>query len=226
MNPRIRLVLFGLAAVLALGSPFWGPLVMRRMPFFHVHRIEILGAHYVSSADVVARLNVDTMKSVWDPTAPLEARVESFPEVAKAVIERKLPGALVVHVTERIPVAFVQSSGGMRAYDERGALLPIDPARVTVDLPVLWQRDTVLLRLLGAMRIEMPGLYSRLTFARRGAGNDVIFLLDTERVRVMRDVTLDRLADIAPVEDDLAKKHLRVAEIDLRYRDQVIARLP
>jgi cell division protein FtsQ len=42
----------------------------------------------------------------------------------------------------------------------------------------------------------------------------------------MRDVTLDRLADIAPVEDDLAKKHLRVAEIDLRYRDQVIARLP
>jgi cell division protein FtsQ len=226
MNPRIRLALIGIGALLVMGSPFWGPLVMRRMAFFRVHRVEILGAHYVATTDIVARLNVDTMKSVWDPTGPLEARVESFPEVASAVVERKLPGTLVVHITERVPVAFVQSGGGMRAYDERGALLPIDPSRVTVDVPVLWQRDTVLLRLLGAMRTGMPSLYSRLSFARRGTGDDVIFLLDTERVRVMRNVTLDRLADIAPVEDDLAKKHLRVAEIDLRYRDQVIARLP
>jgi len=44
-------------------------------------------------------------------------------------------------------------------------------------------------------------------------------------VRVMQDVTLERLADIGPVEADLSRKQLRVAEIDLRYRDQVIARV-
>lgn len=226
MNRPIRVALVALGAVLVLGSPFWGPLVMRRMTFFRVHRIEILGAHYVSSSDILARLNVDTMKSVWDPTGPLAARVESFPEVAKAVVNRKLPGTLVVQITERIPVALVPGSGGLRVYDERGAMLPIDPSKVAVDAPVLAQRDTVLLRLLGAMRRGMPALYARLSLARRGTADDVIFQLDTERVRAMRNVTLDRLADIAPVEDDLAKKHLRVAEIDLRYRDQVIARLP
>jgi len=42
----------------------------------------------------------------------------------------------------------------------------------------------------------------------------------------MRDVTADRFAEIDPVEDDLTRRGLRAAEIDLRYRDQVIARLP
>jgi hypothetical protein len=41
----------------------------------------------------------------------------------------------------------------------------------------------------------------------------------------MADVTVSRLADIFPVEHDLARRQARVAEIDLRYRDQVIARL-
>jgi hypothetical protein len=42
----------------------------------------------------------------------------------------------------------------------------------------------------------------------------------------MADVTVQRLADILPVERDLANKQLRAAELDLRYREQVIVRLP
>ena len=34
------------------------------------------------------------------------------------------------------------------------------------------------------------------------------------------------VSDIEPVERDLARRQLRAAELDLRYRDQVIARLP
>jgi cell division protein FtsQ len=48
----------------------------------------------------------------------------------------------------------------------------------------------------------------------------------TETVRANDDLTLQRLADVEPVEQDLAKKQMRATEIDLRYRDQVIARLP
>jgi hypothetical protein len=44
-------------------------------------------------------------------------------------------------------------------------------------------------------------------------------------VRAPADVGADRLADIVPIENDLARRHARVAELDLRYRDQVIARL-
>jgi hypothetical protein len=41
----------------------------------------------------------------------------------------------------------------------------------------------------------------------------------------MGDITVERLGDILPVEADLARRQARVAELDLRYRDQVIARL-
>ncbi len=226
MTKRLWLALAGMLAILALGSPFWGPLVMRRMAFFHVRRIEILGARYVAPSDILSRLHVDTTASVWDPAAPLVARLASYPEIAHAEVSRKLPGTLVVQITERIPVALVPAAGGFRVFDDHGTALPIDPARVTVDAPVMMQPDTALLRLLGAMRAGMPLLYARVSVARRGGPDDVILDLDSERVRAMRDVTLQRLADLEPVEEDLARKHLRVSEIDLRYRDQVIARLP
>jgi cell division protein FtsQ len=56
-------------------------------------------------------------------------------------------------------------------------------------------------------------------------GNELLLELKNGVVRTMEDVTLDRLADIGPVEADLGRKQQRAVEIDLRYRDQVIARL-
>jgi cell division protein FtsQ len=223
--PIIRLLLAGIVAVLVIGSPFWGPLLLRRLAFFHVRRVEILGARYVAPRDILSRLHVDTMASVWDPTAPLGARVASHPEIQRAVVRRKLPGTLVIEIVERVPIDMVPPEGGFRVYDERGVALPIDPARVTIDVPVLMTRDTTVLRLLGAMRVGRPDLYGRVSAVRRTSQDELLLELKTEPVRVMQDVTLERLADIEPVEADLSRKQLRVAEIDLRYRDQVIARL-
>jgi hypothetical protein len=45
------------------------------------------------------------------------------------------------------------------------------------------------------------------------------------RLRIPVGLSVDRLADIFPVENDLARRQLHVGELDLRYRDQVIARL-
>lgn len=225
-----RLIASALAVLLILGSPFWAPLIFRRMAFFHVRRIEILGARYVAPSDILTRLHVDTSASVWDPTAPLERRVASQPEIATVKIDRKLPGTLVVRVTERPPVALVPANGGFRVYDERGVELPIDPTRVSVDAPVVTQPDAKklpkVLRLLGAMRVGMPKLYARLSAVRRGeSSDDLVLQLKTIPVRAMQDITLDRLTEIEPVEADLNRKQLRALELDLRYRDQVIARL-
>jgi len=221
----VRLSLIGIVVVLVLGAPFWGPLLLRRLAFFRVHRVEILGARYVAPRDILTRLHVDTMASVWDPTGPLAVRVARHPEIQSAVVHRKLPGTLVIEIVERVPIALVAATGGFRVYDERGVALPIDPARVPIDLPVLIERDTTALRLLGAMRVGRPSLYERVSAVRRAGRDELILQLKTEPVRVMQDVTLERLADIDPVEADLGRKQLRVAEIDLRYRDQVIARL-
>jgi len=44
-------------------------------------------------------------------------------------------------------------------------------------------------------------------------------------VRAPSDVGAERLAQVLPVAADLARRHVRATELDLRYRDQVIARL-
>ena len=156
---------------------------------------------------------------------PLTARVASHPEIQRDVVRRKLPGTLVIEIVERVPIAMVPTAGGFRVYDERGVALPIDPARVTVDVPVLMARDTAVLRLLGAMRVGRPDLYERVSAVQRTNEHELLLRFKQAPVRVMQDVTLERLAEIEPVEADLNRKQLRVAEIDLRYRDQVIARL-
>jgi cell division septal protein FtsQ len=222
---RLKIALIGLGAAAVLSASLWAPLFLRRMAYFRVRRIEVVGAHYVAPSDILSRLHVDTVSSIWDPTKPLAARIAAHPDIATAVVERKLPGTLVVQVTERTPVALVPANGGFLAFDERGTSLRVDPSRVSIDVPILAERDTVVLRLLGAMRAKMPALYARLSEVRRGGRDELVLQLRNWPVRVMRSVTLERLADIDPIEEDLLRRQVRVAEIDLRYRDQVIARL-
>lgn len=223
---RWRLALVGVVLLLAAGAPWWGPLLLRRLEFFRVRRVEIVGARYVQPREILARLHVDTTASVWDPIGPLERRVFGHPQVRRVEIDRKLPGTLIVNVDEWIPVALVPSAKGLRPYDERGVALPIDPARTLVDAPVLTERDAYALRLLSALRAGAPGFYSRLQTVRPVAGDELLLQLPSLNVRAMKNVTIDRLAEIEPVQDDLARRQLKVAELDLRYRDQVIARLP
>ena len=226
LNRRLKLMLAAIVLLLVVGSPFWAPLVMRRMAFFHVRRVEVVGAHYIAPSDILMRLKVDTMASVWDPTAPLVARVLTHAEVERAEVRRKLPGTLVVEVTERVPVALVPAANGFRVFDAHGRVLPIDPARVTVDAPVLSQRDTAVLRFLGELRRGMPEMYARVNTISSVGADEMLIELKSHPVRAMKDVSLDRLTEIDPVEADLARKQLGATEIDLRYKDQVIARLP
>ena len=238
-----RIIAVALAPVL-LSSPWWGPSALSRLAFFQVRRVEIDGVRYLTPGEIVARLAVDTTRSVWDDLEPLERRVAEMPQVGAVRIERKLPGTLRVVVTEKVPVALVPSRDGFDVYDVDGTRLPIDPSRVArLDVPVVSVADSSLLRLLGAVRADQPRLFARLSELRR-VGKDELLLritrvtswsgltVDTAAprqvtlpVRAMADVTVSRLADIFPVEHDLARRQARVAEIDLRYRDQVIARL-
>jgi cell division septal protein FtsQ len=218
---------FAIAAVtlIALASPFWAPPLLAHLSFFRVRTVEVQGVRYLAPSAVLARLEVDTTMSVWDDVRPLERRIATLPQVSAVTIDRKLPGTLVIHVTEDLPVAFVPSRSGLQAVDSAGRVLPIDASRVDVDLPVIAARDTALLRLLTEVRGSLPSVYDRLSDARRVEGGELVLTLPEAVVRAEAGVTVSRLADIIPVERDLARRGAHVAELDLRFRDQVIARL-
>jgi cell division protein FtsQ len=220
-----RRLAVGAVLAVVVSAPWWGRAIARQLAFFRVRRVEIVGVRYVSPNEVLGRLKVDTTASVWDDPTPWRNRVAQHPQIRTVTISRKLPGTLIVHVEENVPVALVSGPNGFSAYDERGTRLPLDPSRVAVDLPVLVRRDPVLLRFLAAMREMRPALYARVSDVRRVGEQEMVMHFGSLPVRAMADVTVDRLDDIIPVEADLAKRQARVSELDLRYRDQVIARL-
>lgn len=249
---------FAVVLVLAVLAPM--PWLARRgasrLEFFHVRAVEVRGVRYLAPETVLGTLAIDTMRSVWDDTAPLAAKLMALPQIGAVNVSRKLPGTLLVEITENLPVAFAPGANGLEPVDSAGIVLPIDLAREQLDLPVANQRDIPLLALLGAIRAGHPVLYKRISDISRDGRRDVILRLTLPgrmparnpansaatdsagqstvpgvpaylRVRAQLGVSVTRLADIFPVESDLQRRRagIAVAELDLRYRDQVIARL-
>jgi cell division protein FtsQ len=228
LGARWRIALVAAGLLVLFSSPLWGPRTLRHLSFFRVRRVEILGARYTSPTELLERLRVDTTRSVWDPLEPLAARIRPHAQIESVTVSRRLPGTIVVRVVERHPVALVNAPGGLRAVDERGRQLPLDPSRTPVDAPVVTAapRDTMVYHLLGVMQREAPAMYARLSSIRAVGADELVLQIADLSVRAMTNVTLTRLADIEPVQRDLMRRQLRAAELDLRYRDQVIARLP
>lgn len=208
-----------------LASPWWGRALLQRMDFFRVRRVELEGVRYAAPDEIVSRLRVDTTASVWDDVSPLETRVLEHPQVRTVRISRKLPGTLVVVVTEKPPVALVSTPRGLIVTDAKGDSMPVDPTSMDVDLPVLASRDTMLLRLLGETQVAEPALFARVSEVRRAERGGVVFVLTDFRILADSTVTTQRLADVIPVELDATRRNWRPREFDVRFRDQVIVRL-
>ena len=250
MIPRERLhkpgwkilgVLFLVAIIMAAG--YGVRAAGREMAFFRIRKVEIRGTRYLSSSEIISRLKVDTLASLWDDLDPYRERVKNHPQVSDVKVSRRLPGTLVVSIRENPPVALIQTSTGLLPYDSLGKQLPIDPARTSLDLPIVATGDPVLLKLVGAIRAAQPQVFARIEEVRRTGRDEILLTLSRSldstgranepptaasralRVRVPVGLSVERLADIFPVESDLARRQVHVDELDLRYRDQVIARL-
>src|SRR3712207_943050 len=104
-RPRLwpRIVAVIVALVTTMLAPWWAPRALARLAYFRVRRVEIVGARFVQPSDILARLHVDALSSVWDPSQPLEDRIASHRGVRSVRVRRRLPGTLVVEITERWP---------------------------------------------------------------------------------------------------------------------------
>jgi cell division protein FtsQ len=231
-----------LVALIMAGA--WGVRgAARQMAFFRVRNVEIRGVRYLQPNEIISRLRIDTTASLWDDLEPYRQRVRGHPQVSDVRITRRMPGTLVVTIQENLPVALIQTPSGMIPYDSLGRQLPIDPARTNLDLPIVATTDPVLLKLVGAIRAQEPRMFARIEQVTRTSRDEILLTLSrgsdapgkmgataapenrTLRVRVPVGLSVERLADIFPVETDLARRQVHVGELDLRYRDQVIARL-
>jgi cell division protein FtsQ len=238
----------GVLVVVCLGSPLWGLPLLRELDAFRVERAEVSGVHLLAPHEVLRASGIRTDQSVWDdPDSWLES-LRSHPVVRDAVIERSLPGTLLIRIVEHSPVALVEA-GTLRPATAEGEILPVDPARASVDLPLVRiagleagasrveaEDGRLLLRETGRLVQLDPALLSRVSEIRRTPSGDLLLLLgnpaaelllppgaDPERLRQLRAVLGDienRSAGSAPREVS------RMLRVDARYQDQIVVRFP
>ena len=216
------------AAGAAAAAAVWiaGPPLLRDVALFRVREVEVLGARQLPPRAVAAALRLRPGASVFDARAPLLERVRALPGVLEVRIERRPPGTLRVVVREAEPVAFVPGArgGGLVPVDAHGTLLPFDPGRTPLDLPIAVTADSIVLGVLALVQAVDAGLYQEITVARRLARGDVALELGSRRVLIGRDAGPEVIQAVVLVAQDLAAKKRPYAELDARYAGQVVVR--
>jgi cell division septal protein FtsQ len=213
-----------LAAVVG-GAALWlgGPFLLRRLDFFRVRQIEISGARYLAPKTVTDALALRRNASVFDRVEPLERRLESLAGVEQVEIGRRLPGTLTVSVRETPPVALIQRKGALTPVDDRGRVLPYDPAQTVPDLPIAASADSGLTRVLATVRDADPALFARIVSGAR-VKDDVVLELDGQRFWFTADATTEDIRAVTAVAQDLARQQRPYRELDGRFSGQVIVR--
>jgi len=226
--PRIsrRLLLVAVAILAAVLLWVGTPRVLRRLAFFRVRQLELVGIRHLAPDVVIAALRLRPNASVFDDPDPLATRVRALRGVADARVVRRLPGALKVIVREVEPVALVPGAAGLMAVDAEGQALPFEPARSGLDLPVSASGDTALVGLLARIRAVDPALFEDISSVRSWGGTrrDAVLELGARRVLVARDAGPEVIEAVVQVAQDLAARGRAYAELDARYAGQVIVR--
>lgn len=191
-----------------------------------VSRVEIAGR--VNTPEPLLRAAIGVVPGDAILAIPLEqtrARIESLTWVQSARVERRLPGTIAVHITERRPFAVWQHQGKFRLIDRAGEIVDQDLSEMK-ELPLVVGQGApahaaLLLDLLG----EHPALLSRLVAAvrvgerrwnlRLNTGADVMLPEGGEAAAITRLMGLHH-------DHALLDRPLRA--VDMRLPDRLVVR--
>jgi cell division septal protein FtsQ len=212
----------------ALALALWlgGPAALGHLAVFRLRQVELVGVRNLAPDAVIAALRLGPEASVFTDTRILADRVRGLPGVAAARVARHLPAALTIEVEEVQPAALVPGPRGTRlvAVDGMGRVLPFDPARGGLDLPIVAAADSGVAAVLALVQAVDPALFQSITGARALARGDVLLEVASRRVLVGRDAGPEVIRAVGLVAHDLAAKGRRYAELDARFAGQVVVR--
>jgi cell division protein FtsQ len=117
---RRRVVVAG-ASLLVLGV---GALAFLRSPFFAAEHISVVGGTRLTPARVLRIGGVAQGQNVVTlDTTSIERRLEADPWIASASVATELPDTVIVRITERVPVATVETHLGWEVVAADGVVV-------------------------------------------------------------------------------------------------------
>ena len=248
ISRQVRMALFVVAVLLPVGLMGFGLATFAfTSPLFVLTSSEdvvVTGNHFVSREDVLGALgipltgNLKRGTNVFRMSLDVQRHgVETLPWVQTASVTRILPHGLLVHITERAPVAYANVGGRVSLEDDDGMLLD-KPENGSFDFPVLCGLDNVtsldsrrarmalyldFMRQLGA---EAPRTGWMISEVYLTDGEDLKALLingqQTVQVHFGQKDFLPRFHNFLVLLPEIQKSNGELDSVDLRYRNQVV----
>ena len=223
-----RVLLWAGAALAVMLLWMMAPLGLRRVAFFQVRQVEIVGIRYLDADQVLAALQLSPRASVFDDTEVLVDRLRALDGIADVAVTRRPPASLKVVVRETEPVALVANArGALTVVDAVARPLPFE--LVSLDLPVVQtgeKGDSGVVAVLARIQAVDPALFQTIDAARLtgGENRDVLLELGRHRVLLTSDAGPEVIQSVVLVARDLAAKARPYAELDARYAGQIVVR--
>jgi len=248
ISRRVRWALFVVAVLLPVGFAGYALATFAlTSPLFVVTSpsdIVVTGNRFVSREEVLGALalsltgSVKAGTNVFRMSMDNERRsVETLPWVRSATLTRALPHGLLVHVTERAPVAYANVGGRISLVDNDGMLLD-KPETGSFDFPVLYGLDSLtsldarrarialyqeFMRQLGEEAPRVGWMISEVNLAD---GEDVKALLingqQTVQVHFGQKDFLQRFQIFVQLLPKIQRSNDKLDAVDLRYRNEVV----
>jgi cell division protein FtsQ len=248
ISGRVRVALFAIAVLLPVGFAGYGLATFAlTSPFFVLKSPEdvvVVGNHFVSREEVLGALglpltgNLKAGTNVFRMSLDVRRRgVETLPWVRAASVTRLLPHGLLVHITERTPVAYANVGGRVSLVDDDGMLLEKSDKGV-FDFPVLYGLENLagtderrarlalyqeFMRQLG---VEAPRAGWMISEVYQADAEDLKALLihgqQTVEVHFGQKDFLSRFQNFLTLLPEIQKSNGKLDSVDLRFRNQII----
>lgn len=248
ISRRLRWILWGVALLAPVGLVGYGlatfALTSSCFVLYSADDVVVTGNRFVSREEVLnaLRLPLGTKPGAGVNVfrLPLEEKrrlVESIPWVQSAALTRVFPHRLVVQVTERSPVAFVNREGRVGLVDAEGMVLE-KPENSAFDFPVLTgleaaqgtddrrARLALYTEFMTQLGEESPRSGWMISEVDLRDGDDLKALLvqgrETIEVHFGHEEFLERFRSFLALLPELRKSNEKMDSVDLRYRNQIV----
>jgi len=248
ISRRVRWVLFALGVLLPVGvAGYFLATLALTSPCFVLSSPEdivMVGNRIVSREEVLGALglpltgNVKAGINVFRISLDAKRRlVETLPWVRTAAVTRVLPHGLLVHITERTPVAFATLGGRVSLVDGDGMLLE-KPESGVFDFPVISGLENLASVEERRSRLALYQEFMQqlgMEAARPGWMISEVDLTDPEDLKALlilgqqtvqvhfgHQDFLERFRSFLSLLPELRKSNAKLDSVDLRYRNQIV----
>jgi len=245
---RVRVALFVIAVLLPVGLAGYGlatfALTSSHFVLTQPTDIVLTGNNFVSHEEVLGALGLPLTGNRKLGTnvfrislETLRRGVETLPWVRTASVTRILPHGLLVHITERVPVAYANVDGRVSLVDEDGMLLE-KPQSGVFDFPVLYglenlpsieerrARLALYHQFMKQLGVEGPRAGWMISEVYLSDAEDLKALLihgqETLQVHFGQKDFLPRFRTLLALLPEIQRSGDKLDSVDLRYRNQIV----